>query len=163
MIMKDLVEYLKKKNITISTAESFTGGLVAASVVSIDGASAVFSNGYVVYSKEAKSKTLNIPMEVLDKYGTISSECATYMAKQAALISGSDIGVSTTGVAGPSTDEGQPVGTAYIGVHYKGVDVVNRATFVGSRNEIREAAVDYAACFVLSIVEELDLAESSIG
>lgn len=113
-----VVEKLIERGITISCAESCTGGKFAASVTDIPGASAVFSQGAVTYSPQAKMDVLGVKKDTLDRYTVVSRETAIEMARGIRERSGSDISVSITGVAGPDPSDGYPAGTAYIGYSY---------------------------------------------
>ena len=115
-IEEKVVTVLKDKKMLLTTAESCTGGMIAASVVNVSGASNVFHQGYITYCDEAKNSILGVKKETLDKYKAVSPQVACEMALGALKISGADIAVSVTGVAGPSTEDGKPVGLVYIGV-----------------------------------------------
>ncbi len=114
-----LVDRLKKENKTVAFAESCTGGLCAKRVTDVAGASAVLKMSAVTYAAEAKMKLLCVKKETLDKNGTISGECAEEMALGIRLLSDSDTGVSITGLAGPTGDEGKPVGLVFVGISTK--------------------------------------------
>lgn len=108
---------LKEKNMTFATAESCTGGRVAERITALPGASAVYRGGVVSYWTEVKGRVLGVPQEILDRYGAVSEPCARAMAEGARRITGADLAVSVTGVAGPDPDErGVPVGVVYIGL-----------------------------------------------
>ena len=108
---------LKERGITFATAESCTGGQVAARITDLPGASAVYRGGVVSYWTSVKGAVLGVPQGILDQYGAVSEECARAMAEGARRITGADIAVSVTGVAGPDPDErGVPVGIVYIGL-----------------------------------------------
>lgn len=107
---------LKEKGLKVAFAESCTGGMCASRTISLSGASKVISAGVVAYSADAKMKLLGVKSETIEKHGTISAECAAEMASGIRYVSGADIGVSVTGVAGPDTDEGKSVGTVFVGV-----------------------------------------------
>lgn len=145
---------LMEKNITIATAESCTGGLVASKLVSYSGISKVFKEGFIVYSNDAKMNTINVNKDTLEKFGAVSEETAKEMACGAAYKAGADIGVSTTGVAGPDggTDE-KPVGLVYVCVYYKGEYFVKKLQSTGARDTIRERAATAALDLVRSCVE----------
>ena len=136
-----LVNLLLDKNITIGTVESCTGGMIASRLVSCSGVSQVFLEGAVTYSNEAKMRTVNVKKETLDRYGAVSEDTAREMAEGIAKRAGADIGVSTTGIAGPDggTDE-KPVGLVYIGIYYKGKTEAYRYVFNGNRNKVRNRA-----------------------
>lgn len=108
---------LKERHLTLATAESCTGGLVAQRITALPGASAVFRGGVVSYWTEIKAAVLGVPQEILDQYGAVSEQTARAMAQGARRITGADLAVSVTGVAGPDPDErGTPVGIVYIGL-----------------------------------------------
>ena len=114
-------DLLVNKKLTISTAESCTGGMIASRVINYPGISEAFLEGAVTYSNEAKMRTLKVKKETLDAVGAVSEETAREMALGIAERTGSDISVVTTGIAGPGggTKE-KPVGLVYIGLYYKG-------------------------------------------
>lgn len=118
VVMTKLIE----KHLTITAAESLTGGQLQAALTSIPGASQAFMGGFVTYANYAKEKLLAIPAEVIDKHGSVSEQTAILMAEQAKQKLGADVGVSLTGVAGPDSLEGQPVGTVWIGIAYRNKD-----------------------------------------
>ncbi len=108
---------LLERGMTFATAESCTGGLVAEKITALPGASRVYRGGVVSYWTDVKSAVLGVPREILDTYGPVSEECARAMAEGVRNITGADLGVSVTGVAGPDADErGVPVGIVYIGL-----------------------------------------------
>lgn len=123
---------------TICTAESCTGGLIAKTITDSPGSSAIFSEGYVTYSNEAKIKLLGVSRETLEAFGDVSEETAKEMAEGAVKASGADIGVSVTGIAGPDggTPE-KPVGLVFIAVCYEGKTEVQRLTLNGDRDKVR--------------------------
>ena len=112
-----LVKILREKKLTLSTAESCTGGLVSSAITNVSGSSEVFGFGVCTYANEAKMKLLGVKEETLEKFGAVSEQTAMEMAKGVMALSGSDISVSLTGIAGPGggTDE-KPVGLVYLGV-----------------------------------------------
>ena len=114
-----LVNTLKEKNLKIAFAESCTGGLAAKRVVDISGASRVLDMSVVTYAKSAKMKLVGVKESTLETYGAISAECASEMAEGIRALSGADIGISVTGLAGPEGDEGKPVGLVFVGISTK--------------------------------------------
>ena len=140
---------LMEKNLKIAVAESLTGGLVSAALIENPGISSVFTEGITAYSNEAKVRLLGVKEETLKKYGAVSEECAMEMAKGAAERAGTDVGLSTTGIAGPDggSDE-KPVGTVYVGFFAQGRNFARKFTFSGTRDRIRERAV-YSALNLL--------------
>jgi nicotinamide-nucleotide amidase len=148
---RDVVQSLHAKGLTLATAESCTGGLLAAALTSIPGSSAVFKGGFVAYADEAKRSLLGVPAEVLQQDGAVSKECAAAMAREACQRLGSDLAVSITGIAGPGgAVPGKPVGTVWFAVATRAGEVHARTTlFPGGRDEVRSAAVDQALRLVL--------------
>lgn len=136
-----LAELLINKNLTLSVAESCTGGMVAARLINYPGISKVFKEGLVTYTEEAKEKRLGVKRETIDNYGVVSAEVAKEMAEGVAKTSGTDIGISTTGIAGPEGgSEDKPVGLVYLGLYYKGKAISKELNLNGKRNTIRNRA-----------------------
>ena len=122
-----VVHTLQEKGLTISTAESCTGGLIAQRLTSVSGSSEVFGYGFVTYWEQAKAKLVGVDPAVIEKYNVVSAPVAAQMALGAAKASGADIAVSVTGVAGPTGgDEVRPVGTVYLGAARDGVAYVKK-------------------------------------
>ena len=144
---KALVETLKNKSLTITTAESCTGGMVASSIVNISGASDIFKEGYITYSNEAKERILGVKHETLEKYKAVSAETAAQMAEGAVRISKADISVSVT------REDDKPVGLVYIGCCYKGETHVKECDLSGDRHTIRCQSTKEALKFVLDIIK----------
>lgn len=136
-----LYECLKKHHLTISSSESFTGGLFASTLVSISGISEFFVGSAVTYSAQAKHDVINVSQETLKTYGAISKECAQEMCLGTKKLFKTDIAISFTGNAGPTGDENKKVGLAYIGIMIKDEIVVKEYNFKGDRNQIRLNAV----------------------
>ncbi len=143
-----VVDLLLANNLTVSCAESCTGGMLSARLINVPGVSEVYKYGYITYSNKSKRKILGVRRSVIDKYGVISAETAKDMAKGLAAITKADICVSVTGNAGPDASEDKPVGLVYIGCCIKGKVAVTEAHFTGERNEIREAATAAALAFM---------------
>ena len=110
-----VVRLLKEKGLKITSAESCTGGSFAAAITDVAGASEVLASAYVTYSNESKTREVDVPAELIDRFGVVSSQVAEAMAKGAKARSGADIAVSITGYAGPEADPGHEAGEAYIG------------------------------------------------
>ena len=138
-------ELLCKHNLTISTTESCTGGMIASKLISYPGISKVYLEGAVTYSNKSKVKKLGVKEETLSKYGAVSEQTAREMAEGMLRESGSLESISTTGIAGPEggTVE-KPVGLVYIGLCMKGRTIVERCVFSGDRNQVRKEATNYA-------------------
>lgn len=152
--MKILVKTLKSLGFKIATAESCTGGLVAKMITDISGASSVFEYGAVTYSNQAKTDLLGVNPKTLDTYGAVSEETAKEMAEGALRLSGADISVSVTGVAGPEPSEGKPVGTVCIGVATKERTLAKTFVFSGKRGEIRRQSAKMALNMALFALGE---------
>ncbi|MFL0252749.1 competence/damage-inducible protein A [Clostridium neuense] len=136
---------LIENNITIATAESCTGGLLAGRLVNYPGISEVFMQGAVTYSNDAKIERLGVKKETLDKFGAVSSETAAEMAEGIAKTSNTNIGVSTTGIAGPGggTEE-KPVGLVYVGLYINGKVKTKKLNIPGDRQKVRNRVVTIA-------------------
>lgn len=144
-LKETVAKLLVKNNMTIAVSESCTGGMVSSKLIDYPGISQSFIEGCVTYSNEAKMNRLGVKKETLDKYGAVSSETAIEMAVGIAKNLNTNIGLSTTGVAGPGggTDE-KPVGLVYIGIYINGDVKVKKCNFSGSRDKIRSRATNEA-------------------
>jgi len=140
-----LVALCKAKGLRVATAESCTGGLIAAALTDIPGSSAVFTHGFVTYANEAKMQMLGVPEATLATHGAVSSETAAAMATGAQARAAANLAVSTTGIAGPDGGSAEkPVGTVWFGLATpRGVTTYHRI-FPGNRDDVRQASVDYA-------------------
>ncbi|SKA78198.1 nicotinamide-nucleotide amidase [Clostridium sp. USBA 49] len=133
---------LIEKNLTIATAESCTGGLLAGTLINYPGISSVFIEGAITYSNEAKMKRLKVKEETLEKYGAVSEETAREMAEGIAKAAGTNIGVSVTGIAGPSGGTAEkPVGLVYVGLYINGNIKTKKLNLSGDRQKIRNSTV----------------------
>ncbi len=150
-----LVKELTKRNASITTAESCTGGLLSGRIVNASGASRVFSHSFVTYSNDAKNHLLGVRKETLDSVGAVSEETAAQMAAGAAKAANAEVALSTTGIAGPDggTPE-KPVGLVYIGCVCFDKTVVEKHVFHGTRMEVREASVEAALVLAKKCLEE---------
>lgn len=137
--------FLIENNLSIATAESCTGGLLCGRLVNYPGISKCLVEGIVTYSNDSKMNRIGVKKETLENFGAVSEETALEMAKGVAKTSGADIGISTTGIAGPSggTDE-KPVGLVYIGYYIQGKSFAKRFVFPGNRESIRNRTVTVA-------------------
>lgn len=146
-----VVELLKEKNLTISTAESCTGGMLASKLIDVAGVSEIFKEGIVSYSNEAKMNFLGVKKETLDRYGAVSEETA----KEMVMGLQTDIGLATTGIAGPDGgSEEKPVGLVYMGIKIKDKIYVEKRVFKGDRNKIRERTVSHTLFTLIKILNE---------
>ena len=136
-----VAKMLVENNLKIAVAESCTGGMVSASLINYPGISSVFMEGCVTYSNEAKMKSLGVKKETLDVYGAVSDNCAKEMASGVAARYNTNIGIATTGIAGPDggTDE-KPVGLVYFGIYINGKVISKKYVFNGDRQGVRERA-----------------------
>ncbi|MCH5212303.1 MAG: CinA family protein [Oscillospiraceae bacterium] len=138
-INEELVRLLEDKNLTISSAESCTGGLFSAFITDVSGASGVFNETIVTYSNEAKIRELGVKEETLNQFGAVSRDVAYQMADGICRRTGADIGVGITGLAGPTGGKTKkPVGTVFVGLNIKGEIRVFHLLINGARDEIRE-------------------------
>ncbi|QOV20625.1 competence/damage-inducible protein A [Blautia liquoris] len=144
-----LVRLLYDHNLTVTTAESCTGGAIAARIVNVSGASSVFRQGYITYANEAKQNMIGVKGETLTRYGAVSEQTAREMSEGAACTAGCDCALSVTGIAGPTggTKE-KPVGLVYIGCTCRGKTSVKELHFSGNRGKIREQTVVTALAFL---------------
>lgn len=143
-IIQKISEKLINNHLTISVAESLTGGLLSSKFVDFSGASSFFVEGVVTYSDEAKISRLGVKKETLQKFSAVSEEVATEMAIGVSKNLNTDIGISTTGVAGPNSDGINEVGLVFVGIYINEKVYVFRYNFSGNRNEIRNETVKYA-------------------
>ncbi len=155
--MPDWVEkvgsVLLAKNLSLVTAESCTGGMIAAAITGRPGASKIFERGFVTYSNESKNELLGVPFDIIDRFGAVSPETAEAMVRGALNRSRAHIAVSVTGIAGPDGgSEAKPVGLVYIGYALKDNPVqVAEHRFSGDRTAFRQQAVDAALRHLLEI------------
>ena len=150
-----VVRTLKEKGLTVSTAESCTGGMIAERITAVSGSSEVFGYGFVTYWEQAKAKLVGVDPDVIARYNVVSAPVAAQMALGAAKVSGSDIAVSVTGVAGPTGgDAVRPVGTVYLGAA-RGETVYVKKLFVSrpDRALVRARAAQAALELVLRLAQ----------
>lgn len=149
-----LVALLQEKGCHVSTAESCTGGLIAAGIVDVSGASNVFEEGYVTYSNRVKEKLLGVSAATIEKYTVVSAEVAREMAQGTQKKTGSELTISVTGYAGPGdAEDGTKAGTVYIGTCFLGKTEARGFVFDGDRRQVREQAVEEALRFGLERIE----------
>jgi nicotinamide-nucleotide amidase len=141
-----LTDRLRSLNLRITTAESCTGGLIAAAITDIPGSSAIFDRGYVTYANSAKTELLGVPLDMLAEHGAVSELVARAMAEGALFAANADLAIATTGIAGPDggSDE-KPVGLVWFGLARCGKPShTERQIFTGDRAAIRAAATAHA-------------------
>jgi PncC family amidohydrolase len=149
---------LQERGETLATAESLTGGRLAAALTGVPGASKSYVGGVVAYATSVKQAVLGVPAELVAQYGVISAECALAMARGAAGVAGGTWGIGTTGVAGPDLQEGKPAGTVYVGLVGPGTSRSLALELVGGRETIQDRTCEAA----LSALEEM-LSASAVG
>lgn len=150
-----MLQTLADKGLTLGCVESLTGGMFAARVCSVPGASKVFRGGLVTYSAELKTKLALVKPEMIEHYGVVSDEVAIAMATGGAKTLEADVVVSCTGNAGPTCEEGdQPVGRVYLGLFYNGYAWSLPLQLTGERDQIREYVVESMINFVNSLFTE---------
>ncbi|MCR5459879.1 MAG: competence/damage-inducible protein A [Acetatifactor sp.] len=152
---KALADLLQSAGLTISCAESCTGGLISATLINVPGISELYKAGFVTYSNKAKRKLLGVKKGTLEKYGAVSSQTAQEMVKGLLAETKTDVGIAVTGIAGPDggTKE-KPVGLVYISCNVKGKVTVKECHFNGTREKIRRASVTTALMLARSCVLE---------
>jgi PncC family amidohydrolase len=158
-VIKKVHDLFKKKKLTLSIAESCTGGLISHYITILSGASNFFEAGVVSYSVETKKKLLSISHRIISKYGVVSEETASEMAEKVRLLTGTDYSLSTTGNLGPDVLEGKEKGLVYIAVSKKGQIFSKRLRLKGSREDNKEKASLTALRFLVEIVEQRDFAK----
>ena len=151
-----VVKLLREKNLVLSCAESCTGGLIAKRITDVSGSSAVFNCGIVSYSNEIKEKVLNVKSETLKEFGAVSEQTVREMVKGVLTISGADIAVSVSGIAGPNSDNtSKPVGLIYLAVS-DGEKVIfnelNNKFSSDIRNSNRTSASDEALKMIIKMI-----------
>lgn len=154
-IAEDVVKYMSGRGLTMSAAESCTGGLISATVTSVPGASAVFIGGAVTYTEGLKMKLLGVKKETLEKYTVYSAETAEEMSRGVLKLTGSDYSIAVTGIAGPSggTDE-KPVGTVYVSVSGGGKTVTKDLALY---NENEYGKMDRRIIRELTVLRSLEM------
>ncbi len=150
-----VAELFRDRRLTLSLAESCTGGLIAKRITDMPGSSAYFCEGVVTYSNEAKMRLLGVSAELLNDFGAVSSECAAAMATGVRTASGSDLGLSVTGIAGPDGGSAdKPVGTVFISLAVPDGCQIKRFRFEGNRDEVRTRTATAALEWLRSYLQE---------
>lgn len=154
-LVEKLSNHLEAQDIMLATAESCTGGMIAAAMTERAGSSAVFERGFVTYSNEAKIEALGVDETIIAQYGAVSPKTALAMALGVLDYSRADLAVSVTGIAGPSGgSEAKPVGLVYIGVAKKGgVSEAFEHHFEGDRTTVRKQTVSAALTHLIDLLE----------
>ncbi len=148
-----VVNILIEKNYHIAFAESITGGLCAAKLINVPNASKVLNESFVTYSNEAKMKYLGVSKEKIDIYGVVSEDVAYEMALGVCKMTGVEVGVGVTGIAGPTSD-GTPIGNVCFGVAINGVCTTQMISFKDiGRNNVRKSATDYVFEMIYNLLK----------
>jgi nicotinamide-nucleotide amidase len=163
-IQEVLVQMLIKRELTVATAESCTGGLIAKFLTDIPGSSSVVKGGWVTYANEMKMRELGVPEDMLIKHGAVSEPVALHMAKSARQQADSDLAVSVTGIAGPDggSDE-KPVGTVWMGIADRNGATARRFLFNGTRDTVRDRTAKMACQMLRMTLLNEDDAAMTIG
>ena len=150
-----VIKAARDKGLTLTTAESCTGGLIAACLTEVSGASEVFMRGFVTYANEAKADLLGVPKDMIAELGAVSEEVARAMAEGALMRAGAELAVSATGIAGPGGGtDAKPVGLVHMAAARRGGATFHQASvFAGSRQAVRGQAVDAALALLLRQAE----------
>ncbi len=156
-LSQEVIDLLRVRGDTIAVAESLTGGMLAAALTAIPGASVVFRGGVVAYATDLKAALLGVPAALLDRHGAVHPEVARAMADGVASRLGATVGAGTTGVAGPDPQDGQPVGTVFIAVSAGGGTAVRSLALSGDRGQIREATVEQSLSLLVCRLREDDI------
>lgn len=158
-LAEDVIKKMAGRSVTLATCESLTGGGIGAALTSVPGASAVFRGSLVTYARELKNTLAGVDQELIDHEGVVNELTAIQMALGAQRSCGANWAVSTTGVAGPTTQDGAPVGTVWFAVVGPkiGTSAAPQFTelkrFSGDRNEIRQQAIDHALAMILRVLD----------
>lgn len=151
---EQLVDWLKKKNYTIATAESCTGGLVAATLINVAGISPYLKESYITYCDDAKHRILHVTFETLERYTAVSEKCAEEMVCGVTAVADAQVGISVTGIAGPGGTKEFPAGLVYIGSKVDQQVCVECYHFDGDRQSVRTQAVQAALQQTLRLLED---------
>jgi nicotinamide-nucleotide amidase len=151
--LAELGNRLRDARLTVAVAESCTGGLLGAALTDLPDASAIFLGGAITYTADTKARVLGVDRRTLDTEGAVSAATAAEMAAGVAKRFGADVGLSVTGVAGPTSEEGKPVGLCYVGAWLRGESTVKEMSFSGGRASNRVACVEAALDLGLEVLD----------
>ncbi len=154
-LTNEVVKMLNEQKLTISAAESITGGLFASELTAQPGASAIFNGGVICYSNEVKQSLLQVPKEILEKFGAVSKECAKQLAESVRHLCNTTVGISFTGVAGPTQIEGKEIGTVYVAIAKLGEETqIYPLNLAGTRDQIQNRSVKYGLYYLLKCFQK---------
>ena len=155
MTADKLLQTLQNSGLTITTAESCTGGMVSAAITDVAGSSAIFNRGFVTYSNAAKTDMLGVPTATLTAHGAVSEQTAQAMATGAAAAANADIAVAITGIAGPGGSDHKPEGRVCFGLHAHGRTTTQTVEFgAQGRDKVRACARDHALTLLLIAAQQ---------
>jgi PncC family amidohydrolase len=162
VLSKQVLEAFESRGLTLATAESCTGGLIAFEFTRIPGASSVYNGGVVAYANHVKTDILGVDTELIEKCGAVDSNVAVQMACGVRRITGSDYAISTTGIAGPDggTSE-KPVGLVYIGISASDRTIVEKLLLDGDRDMIRNDTAVQALKRLIDVVTADEVSDSN--
>jgi nicotinamide-nucleotide amidase len=150
----EVIRVLTQDGRTVATAESLTGGLLAAALTDVPGSSSAFRGGVVAYAAELKAQLLGVDGDLLKRHGPVYAPVAAAMAEGVRDLLGATVGVSTTGVAGPGPADGHPAGTVHVAVSLPGDTVVRTMALPGNRDEVRRLTVERVLGLLLGQLRE---------
>lgn len=154
MSAPEVLQALRDRGLTLATAESLTGGLVGAALTAVAGSSDVYRGGVVCYATDLKATLAGVPVAVLEEHGPVAPQTAAALAAGVARACGADVGVATTGVAGPSPQDGHPVGEVYVAVALPGEEPrVLPLQLRGGREGVRRASVEAVLDLALEVLQ----------
>ena len=159
-LQRELIDLLSDKKLKVATAESCTGGLISKRITDISGAGEVFDCGICSYANSIKASVLGVRQTTLDKFGAVSAQTAAEMSRAVRKLAGADIGIATTGIAGPTgATKNKPIGLVYISVASKGKVWIKKCLFnkyiKHSRADIRKMTSDAALKMAISLVKDM--------
>lgn len=155
-----LLSTAEERGLTVAVAESLTGGEVTSTLVSVPGASSVVVGGVVAYATRIKSQVLGVDERRLERTGPVDGEVAKQMAVGVAALLGTDIGLATTGVAGPGPADGHPAGTVYVAVSSPWGAVSRKLSLEGDRSRVRDGATTAVLALAVGLLDVPDVPES---
>jgi len=152
-LFNKIINKLLKTKVTIATAESCTGGLLSYSFIKNKGVSKIFKNGLICYSNTSKIQFLKIKKNTLKKYGSVSHEISKEMTENLSKISGCNLSITTTGIAGPTgNSKNKSIGLVYIGIKYKKKLQIFKKNFKGTRIQIQKQTVNFIFKKILDLI-----------
>ena len=149
----DIVKKMIERELTVSTAESITGGLIAKMITDVEGSSKILKESFIVYSNDSKVSVLGVDAGLIDEYGVVSKEVAKDMAVKLKMTTGRDICISTTGNAGPTVCDDKPVGRVYVGINYLDEVKVYELNIKGTREDVRNKTAEFVFENIGSIIK----------